>query len=82
MVGAAKNTVDKPTDDEFEESKLPEKVATAFRAMYAHGMHLRIKSVEDDKQTYESGVAAFVWWQNRGRAVHRVGQFETVDFFG
>jgi hypothetical protein len=32
---------DKPTDV-FQGSRLPERVATGYRATYAHGLHLRI----------------------------------------
>jgi hypothetical protein len=52
--------VEKPTQEELEESTLPEKVATSYRAMYAHGMHLRIRSAEEEKVTCDSGVAAAV----------------------
>ena len=41
-VGKAMQTDDKPTNDVFQASKLPERMATGYRAMYAHGMHLRI----------------------------------------
>jgi hypothetical protein len=41
-----------------ESSKLPSSEATAFRSMKAHGMHLRVRSVEDDKITCDSSVAA------------------------
>jgi hypothetical protein len=59
-VGKAANTTNKPSEDEFEESRLPEKVGTTYRAMYVHGMHLRVKSAEDKKVTCDSGVAAGV----------------------
>ena len=41
-VGKAMQTDDKPTNDVFQASKLPERMAIGYRAMYTHGMHLRI----------------------------------------
>lgn len=76
------STLDKPTKDEFEESRLLEKVATAYRAMYAHGMHLQIKSVEEEKVTIDSRVVATMWHRNRGKAVNKVGHLETVNYIG
>jgi hypothetical protein len=41
-----------------DSAKLPSSEAIAFRAMKAHGMHLRVRSAEQDKNTYDSTVAA------------------------
>jgi hypothetical protein len=41
-----------------DSAKLPSVEATAFRAMKAHGMHLRIRSAEEDKRTCDSSIAA------------------------
>jgi hypothetical protein len=81
-VEAAMHTLDKPTDDEFEESRLPEKVATAYQAMYVHGMHLRIRSAKEEKVTTDSGIAATVWRRNRGREVNRSEHLETAEYVG
>lgn len=47
-----------PSVDVIEAYKLPEIEGTSYRAMYAHGMHLRVQSVEEEKVTCDSGVAA------------------------
>jgi hypothetical protein len=41
-----------------ESSKLPSEEATAYRSMKAHGMHLLVRSVEKDKVTCDSAIAA------------------------
>jgi hypothetical protein len=71
-ISAAANGLDKPLDDEFKESRLPEKVAPAYRAMYAYGMHLRIKSAKEEKITSDIGVAFAVWWRKTKEANWRV----------
>ena len=67
-VGAAKNTVEKPTHDEFEESRLPKKIATSYRAMYVHNMHLRIRSAKEKKIISDNGVATIMLQRRRGRS--------------
>lgn len=74
------NNTEKPTHDEFEESKLPEKVAIAYPVMYAHGMYSRIKLAEDDKVPCHSGVVAIIWRRNRGRRVDRAWELENREF--
>ena len=74
------NNTEKPTHDEFEESKLPEKVAIAYPVMYAHGMYSRIKLAEDDKVPCDSGVVAIIWRRNRGRRVDRAWELENREF--
>jgi hypothetical protein len=81
-VATAANSTEKPIYDEFKESKLPEHVATSYRAMCAHGMHLRIKSAEDDKVTCDNGVAAAILRRNRGRRVSRPWELESREFVG
>jgi hypothetical protein len=49
---------DMPTRDVIEASKLLEKIAISYRAMYAHGMHLRIFTAEEEKVTCDSVVAS------------------------
>ena len=41
-VEKANNSDEKPTVDVYESSRLLERMATGYRTMYAHGMHLRI----------------------------------------
>jgi hypothetical protein len=38
--------------------RLPKKKATSFRSMWAHGMHIRIRTVEVNNVTRDCGVAA------------------------
>jgi hypothetical protein len=44
--------------DVLESSRLPQRRATAYRAMWAHGMHFRVRSSEEQRVTADSGVAA------------------------
>jgi hypothetical protein len=78
-VRASMNGVEKPSADEIQESRQSERVGTAYRAMYAHGMHLRIRSTEEEKVTYDSAV---VLRHSRGRTLDRAGQFEIVEYVG
>jgi hypothetical protein len=41
-----------------DSSKLPSAEAVAFRSMKAHGMHLRVRSAEEDKIMADSAIAA------------------------
>jgi hypothetical protein len=49
-----------------DSSKLPRAEATAFRSMKAHGMHLRVRSAEEDNATSDSTVAATFLQPRRG----------------
>ena len=46
--------------DVMEASKFPKIVAIAYHAMYAHGMHLQIKTTEEDKLCCDRVIAALV----------------------
>ena len=81
-VGKAYNSDDKPVVDVYESSRLPEVMAIGYRAMYAHGMHLRIRGVEADKVTCDSGVAAAIWEQRRSRNVDLVDEVVTTEYVG
>ena len=48
----------------MEASKFPEIVATTYRAMYAHAMHLQIKTTEEEKLFCDRAIIASVWCQN------------------
>ena len=81
-VGKAYMSDDKPTVDVYESSRLPEIMATAYRAMYAHGMHLRIRGAEEDKVTCDSGVAAAVWERRRSRNIEVGDEVCTAEYVG
>ena len=83
-VGKAYNSRfdDKPTEDVYESSRLPEMMATGYRAMYAHGMHLRIREAEAKKITCDSGVAAAVWERRRSRNVDSLDEVFTAEYVG
>lgn len=49
-IDRAKQTDNPPSKDTFEASRVPELVAIAYRAMYAHGIYFRVLSAEDDKK--------------------------------
>jgi hypothetical protein len=48
------------SQDVLEASKLPEITAIAYRHMYAHEMHFRIRGAEEEKVTCDSAIAAVV----------------------
>ena len=81
-VGKAMQTDDKPTEDVFQASKLPERMATGYRTMYAHGMHLRIREAEQDKVTCDSGITATVSERRRSRASEEVDEIDTSEYVG
>jgi hypothetical protein len=73
---------DKPIEDVYEASRLLERVATGYRAMYVHGMHLRIRDAEEDKLTCKSRVAAAVWECKRSRDSDTVDNVDSVEYVG
>ena len=65
--------------DVLESSRLPEKRATAYRAMWAHRMHLRVQTAEGERVTTDCGVAAtFEKHDSNGT----VGAVTKVEFVG
>jgi hypothetical protein len=70
----------KPTRDVYEASRLPEKMATGYRAMYARGMHLRIREL--DKVTFDSGVAAAVWERIRSTDTNAMDKVDSAEYVG
>ena len=81
-VEKANNSVEKPILDVYQSSKLPEPIATGYRAMYAHRMHLRIRGAEEEKITCDSGVAAVVWERRRSRNVEVGDKLLTAEYVG
>jgi hypothetical protein len=81
-VGTAANTIEKPTAEELEESRLPEKVATSYRAIYVHGMHLRVRSAKAKKVTCDSGVASTVLRKSKGQSGDISGQIQKAEYVG
>ena len=82
-VGNAYNNSDeKPSVDVYESSRLPEVIATGYRAMYAHGMHLRIQGAEVEKVTCDSGVAAAVLERRRSRNAETVDDVISAEYVG
>jgi hypothetical protein len=81
-VAEAMQSNDKPTEDVYEAFHLPERVATGYRAMYVHGMHLRIRDAEIDKVTCESRVAAAVWKRKRSRDSDTMDDVDSAEYVG
>jgi hypothetical protein len=73
---------DKPSANQVEASKLPEQQATAYRAMYARGMHLRVRSAEEEKVTCDSEIASSIFRAARGRGNENPGYFEAAEYIG
>ena len=66
----------------YEASRLPGKVAIGYRAMYIHSMHVRIREVEEDKVTCNSGVAVAVWERRRSREGNSRDELDTAKYVG
>ena len=81
-VGKAYNSDDEPTMDVYESSHLPEIMAIGYRAMYTHGMHLRIRGAEAEKITCDSEVAAAIWERRRSRNVESMDEVFTAEYLG
>jgi hypothetical protein len=81
-VGKAMQSLDKPTRDVYEASCLLEQMATGYRAIYAHGMYLRIREAEEDKITSDSGVAAVVWERIRSTDTNAMDEVDNVEYVG
>ena len=81
-VEKANNSDEKPSVDVYQSSRLPETMGTGYRAMYVHGMHLRIRGAEEDKVTCNSGVAAAVWERRRSRNVDCEDDLFTSEYVG
>ena len=81
-VEKANNSNEKPSLDVYNASRLPKTMAIGYRAMYAHGMHLRIRGAEEDKVTRDSGVAAAVWERRRSRNIECEDDLFTSEYVG
>jgi hypothetical protein len=81
-VGRVMDSDDKPIEDVFQGSRLLERVAIGYRAMYAHGMHLRIREAEEDKVTHDSGIAAAVSEHIRSRDMDSEDEVDTFEHVG
>jgi hypothetical protein len=68
--------------DVIQASKLLETMATSYRTMYAHGMHLRMRSAELSKNTCDSRVACAVWKRRRSSELREVGELEGMEYVG
>ena len=75
-------TDDKLTNDVFQGSRLPKKMATGYRVMYTHGMHLRIREVEQDKVTCNSGIATAISERKRSQDSQVVDEIDTAKYVG
>jgi hypothetical protein len=73
---------EKPTNDQLQASKLLERVATTYRAMFAKGMHLRVRSAEEEKVTCDSGVASSIFRPGSGRGRDNFTSFEAAEYIG
>jgi hypothetical protein len=65
-----------------ESSKLPSMEAMAFRSMKAHGMHIRVRSAEEDKSTSDSSVTATYMQPARGTEDDANPRFVPVEYVG
>jgi hypothetical protein len=81
-VDAAWNSSTRPSQDVLEASKLSEIRATGYRAMYVNGMHLRIRTAEEEKVTCDSAIAAAVRKRRRGTDNYEGGIFDKMEYVG
>jgi hypothetical protein len=73
---------EKPSNDQFQASKLPEQQTTGYKAMYVWGNHFRVRSVEKEKVTCDSGIASNVLRAWRGRGTGNQRLFEPAEYIG
>jgi hypothetical protein len=73
---------DELSQDVIQSSKLPEVNATAYRHMYAHGMHFRMRDAEEEKVTCESAVASVVWGKKSVREFQDLEEIEMKVYVG
>jgi hypothetical protein len=50
--------------------------------MYARGMHLRVRSVEEENVTCDSKIASSVFRSIHGRGNENPGYFEAAEYIG
>jgi hypothetical protein len=81
-VSLASESADKPLADVMEASKLPESRATAYRAMYTKGMHLRIRTAEEEKITCDNAVVSAVWKRSRSTDSNAGGTLDKMEYVG
>jgi hypothetical protein len=81
-VATACDSSSKPSEDVIQASKLPESRATAYRAMYANGMHLMIRTAEEDKVTCDSAIAAVVWKRVQGTNNDDGAPLDKMEYVG
>jgi hypothetical protein len=65
-----------------ESSKFPTMEATTFRSMKAHRMHIRVRSTEEDKSTFDSSVTATYMQLTRGTKDDANPRFVPVEYVG
>jgi hypothetical protein len=82
VVAIASNSRNRPSVDVIEASKLPEIRATAYRAMYVNGMHLRIRTAEEEKVTCDSAIASAVWKRSRSVGADDGGTLDKMEYVG
>jgi hypothetical protein len=63
-------------------TKLPSLEAIAFRSMKAHGMHLKIRSREEEKTTSDSSIAATFLQPKKGTKEDANPSFIPMDYIG
>jgi hypothetical protein len=66
--------------DQVEASKLPERLATGYRAMFARGMNFRMHSAKEEKVTCDSGIASALLRACLGRGSENQGHFEPAGY--
>ena len=57
-------------------------MATGYSAIYAHGMHLRIREAKQDKVTSDSGIAAVVLERKRSQDSDVADEINTTEYIG
>jgi hypothetical protein len=81
-VAKAMQSNDKPAKDVYKASRLLERVAMGYKAMYEYGMYLRIWEAEEDKVTCDIGVAAAVWECKRSKDYEAMDNLDSAENVG
>ena len=71
---------EKPMHDQVEASKLPERLAMRYMAMFARGMNFRVHLAKEEKITYNSGIATTLLRACLGRGSENQGHLEPIGY--
>ena len=70
------------SEDVIQATNLPEIRVTGYCAMFAHGMHIRIQTMEEEKITCDSTIACVMWKQSQSTEANAGGTLDKIEYVG